>query len=146
MSEATDMLAKASGLQSGAGIGSAIAGLFVPGMARKVNAEVAKTRNLIAGINAKRTARDLRYAQGLALVQNAAVGVSGSYGSALYAMADDARKKEEHIQNEYLQAKLENGRAAAAAPTGMDAAFNLVGSVTSAYGSRLKVEAAGLAG
>lgn len=144
MSEAMALLAKASGLQSGAGIGSAIAGLFVPGMTKKVNAEVDKTRNLIAGINAKRTARDLRYAQGMALVQNAAVGVSGAYGSALYAAADDARKKEEHIQNEYLQAKLEGLRAKAAAPTGADAAFNLVGSLTSAYGAKMKVDAAGL--
>lgn len=141
-----DLLKAASGLSSGSAIGGAIAGLFAPNLAAGVEKKVAENRTLIAGINAKRSARELRYAQGLAVVQNAAAGRAGGYGSVLFAMADDARKKEEAIQGEYLQATLANSRAQASLPSKTDAAFNLVGTITSAYGQSLKTKAALLEG
>lgn len=146
MAGAADLIGLATGLQNGAGIGSAIAGLFVPGMAKKANAESDKTRVMIGDINARRVARDLRYQQGLASIQNAAGGISGSYGSALFAMADDARKKEEAVQNEHLKQKMESLSAKANLPTATDAAFNLVGSISTAWGNTVASKASMMLG
>lgn len=132
-------LSRAAGsFSTGASIGSAIAGLAAPGLAKKAEAGQAKTRKMVADINAKRTARELRYAQGLASVQVAAGGGAASYGSNLFAMADDARKKAEIVEQEYLTLKLQDNAGRRALPTFGGAALDLAGTVAGVYGNSLK--------
>lgn len=128
---AAGALGTSTGLQNAADIGQGLTGLARPFIARGAQREAAKTRRMIAEINAKRTAREARYAQGLASVQNAGAG-GGQYGSFLFTIADNARAAEERIQDEYLTARRADIAEKATIPTLGAAAFDFSGSLARA--------------
>lgn len=106
------------------GIGSAIA-------AAGVAKEQAKNHRLIAEINSKRVARQVRYQQGLAAVQNAGAG-NGQQGSYLFVAADNARQGMEKIQDEIVKGEQAVAQDKARTPSVAAAGVNFVGSLAGA--------------
>lgn len=123
--------------QTGLNVGAALGGVFAGGQAKGVEKEVAKTERLAGRINAKRQARELRYQQGLQSVQMAAMGGMSSFGTNLFIAADDARKKEERIQNEYLQAEARINRNRSAIATTGEQIMDVAGVAGNIIGQRL---------
>lgn len=124
-----------SGLSLGGSLGSAVSGVVGSQLSKGVQKDQAAVRTAISGINSKRIARENRYLQGLASVQNAAGGDS-QYGSYLALVAADARVASERIEDQRLQVSLSNDAEASSIPTLGSSSIDFVTQAASAIATR----------
>ena len=117
------------------GLGKSLAGLSAPGQARQVTTAENKFNDRVAGITAKRVARDARYQLGAQQVQIGATG-GGFYGSMLFLAADDARKARERVSNVHLQNAQRKVANAAGDPSQSGANSRALGAAAN-FGQRL---------
>lgn len=120
-----------SSVRLGSGLAQGVGALLQPGLQRSVNREVNKTNQAFASVNAKRIAREMRYAQGQAIAANAGAG-NTQHGSFVFAAAANARAAEERRQGALLGARINEIALETQVPSGLEAGTSFVGSVLGA--------------